>query len=134
MLFFSELGLCELRAHLMQSKPYIGKDSYNQLWSIISAIGADRATTQHSYEQIVHLLEPYTRQQSATGVESLPRSEEAECLQGLEEGISSIEPDTVIRAFRYFLLSYSGIENFEPAADGHSNEAVHCIGRENHYG
>lgn len=131
MLFFSETGLSELRTQFLQSKPYIGQDRYNQLWSMISSIGSDRAITQNDYDHILQLLEPFSRQHGVAGISSLPEREEK---SNVVEEPPLEESAEVVFALRFFLLSYAGIEYFEPTAEGHAHMEAHDKGKESRYG
>lgn len=118
MLYFSELGLMELRSLAQQSAPFLRSEDRIRLVQLVGQIGPDRAVSETAYDQMVQIIERYTKK----------REFEKDC--AAEKKVSEIEQQTIEKSdkealllnFRYYLLSYSGIADLRNRAVVYDNE------------
>ena len=110
MLCFSEAGIKELQTLVNQVIPYLRSDDAEILWTICSEVYLSHWISSSEYQRIIDILHPYT---PVTGPEEEINSYAANPLlqHNCEHSPElSGEGESVLQ-FRYFLLSYLGIEH-----------------------
>ena len=118
MLRFSSAGLRELCQMVQQVKPFISERDYILLSSITNFVRLDGNIREADYARLISIVENYTLEH---GLVTPPRplsfqSDRAatpDLIQDCEE-MSHI----CLLNLRYFLLSYSGIDNSPQACQG----------------
>lgn len=110
MLCFSEAGIKELQALVNQVMPYLRSDDAEILWTICSEVYLSHWISSSEYQRIIDILHPYA---PGTGTEEEINSYAANPLlqHNYENSPELSGEEESFLLFRYFLLSYLGIEH-----------------------
>ena len=106
MLIFSESGLKELWQLTLEIEPYISREVYSQLFSLVNSIGQNRAIQEKNYNMLTEIIRqclsfssPMTFQADFTTTE---------CSNQCENTLSS-RREAIMQDYYFFLVAYLGI-------------------------
>ena len=109
MIYFSESGIQELQTLVNQVMPFLCSDDAEILWIICSEISLSHSVSSSEYQRIIGIVDHYPLRADLTGEKDSCAANDN--LQHNYEHCPELSgEEEAFLMFRYFLLSYSGIE------------------------
>lgn len=109
LIYFSESGIQELQTLVNQVMPFLCSDDAEILWAIYSEISLSHRVSSSEYQRIIDIVDNYPLRADLMGEKNSCAANDS--LQHNYEHCPELSgEEEAFLMFRYFLLSYSGIE------------------------